>query len=145
MDLTVFSERLSSLQFDAHISTTDFGKAIGVSRSTAFALLTGQREPTLDTIIRIADFFHCYVDYLVGLEIEHYQLTNPTPCPPFKERIPFICKHFGVTRYRLVQITQIGRTTINNWSRGDTVPSVENLVKMAKVLNCSVDFIIGRE
>lgn len=145
MNLSNFSDRLNYLLFDAHISTAEFGKAIGIGRTTAFELMKGTREPTLDTIVRIADYFHCYVDYLVGLEAEYFKFPNPKPCPPFKDRIPAICEHFGISRYRLVLTTKVARTNIHNWARGATVPTVDNLVKMAEALGCSVDFLIGRD
>ncbi len=144
MNLSIFSERLSDLIFDGKIKTEDFAKAIGCSRSSAFELKSGDREPTLDTLVRIADFFHCTTDYLVGLDEVMYQSMTFTPCPPFAERIPAICAHFKISRYRLQQMTKIPESTLYAWAHGKTVPSVENLVKMAQALDCSLDFIIGR-
>ncbi len=31
-----------------------------------------------------------------------------------------------------------------NWSKGKTKPTIENIIKIAKTLNCSIDFILGR-
>lgn len=145
MNLSIFSERLSDLIFDSKIKTEDLANAIGCSRSSAFELRTGDREPTLETLVRIADFFHCATDYLVGLDTEIYPSVNFKPCPPFTERLPAVCAHFGISRYRLQQISKIPESTLYAWAHGKTVPSVDNLVKMAQALGCSLDFIIGRD
>ena len=35
------------------------------------------------------------------------------------------------------------RSTINRWARGQSMPSYENLVNMAIVLNCKIRDIVG--
>lgn len=144
MNLSIFAERLSDLLFDAQMKPEDFAKAISCSRSSAYELLSGNREPTLETLIRIADYFKCTTDYLVGLEKEN-SASSFKKCPPFKDRLPAICLHFNITRYKLMKITNLSRTSLNYWARGLTVPSVSNLYKMATSLECPLDFILGRE
>ena len=36
-------------------------------------------------------------------------------------------------------------TTICDWERGRTQPSIEDLIKLADCLKCSIDYLIGRE
>ena len=144
MNLSIFAERLSELIFDTEMKPEDLAKAIGCSRSSAYELLSGNREPTLETLIRIADYFKCTTDYLVGLEKEN-SACSFKQCPPFKDRLTEICAYFKITRYKLMKITNISRTSLNYWARGLTVPTVSNLYKMAKSLECSLDFILGRD
>ncbi len=144
MNLSIFAERLSDLILDNNLTPETLAKDIDCCRASTYKYLTGQRIPTVDILVRIADYFHCSTDYLVGLEENFHTSTIFKPCPPFKERIPAICEHFNISRYKLHQITKIGNTPLYYWAKGETIPTVENLYKMAKALNCSLDFILGR-
>jgi transcriptional regulator with XRE-family HTH domain len=64
--LSVFSERLSSLRSQKHISQQAFSKAIGISSRAYQYYEAGEREPTLSVAARIADFYGVSLDYLAG-------------------------------------------------------------------------------
>lgn len=143
MNLSNFSERLSELLFDARLNPPAFAKMIGCSRGTINRYLSGRYVPTLDMLLRMADALNCTTDFLLALEPENYQKTFK-PVPPFKDRIREVAGELGMSLYRIQKITRIPETVMYYWTTGDTVPTVENLVKMAEALGCSVDFIIGR-
>lgn len=43
---------------------------LGLNRTTISHYASGRNEPDIGTLIRIADFFHVSVDYLVGRDVE---------------------------------------------------------------------------
>lgn len=61
-----FNERLKQLRKNADLSQQDFSKLIGVSKSSINMYERGEREPGIETIGNIADFFNVNVDYLLG-------------------------------------------------------------------------------
>lgn len=61
-----FSERLKELRRAKRLSQQEFSKYIGVSKSSINMYERGEREPSLDTIEAIADFFNVDLDYLLG-------------------------------------------------------------------------------
>ncbi len=144
MDLSIFSERLSDLILDNGLNTEKLATILSMSRSSVYELLSGKREPTLKTLVSIANYFRCSTDYLTGIELNNHYV-QPKPYPPFCKRLPEICSHLGITRYRLMKMSNLSRTSINNWARGTTIPSVSNLIKIALASCLSLDFIIGRE
>lgn len=67
-NMAKFSDRLGDIMFDKDTSTAALSKAVGVSKSTIYRYLKGQRVPETEILIRIADYFHCTIDFLLGLE-----------------------------------------------------------------------------
>ena len=51
----------------------------------------------------------------------------------------------GVTPYRVHKETGVAQSTLSDWKTKGRLPSVENLVKIAKYLDVSVDKLIGQE
>ncbi len=47
-------------------SQQSFADAFGIAQSTVGGWEAGRREPTFDTLVKIADFFGCSADYLLG-------------------------------------------------------------------------------
>ena len=61
-----FSERLRSLRTSRNLSQMDLSKLIQLSKSSINMYERGEREPGLETLERIADFFNVDMDYLLG-------------------------------------------------------------------------------
>lgn len=63
---TVFSNRLISLRKERELSQEDIGKLINKKRSTVSGYETEGKEPDIDTLCILADFFGVSTDYLMG-------------------------------------------------------------------------------
>ena len=61
-----FSERLKSLRIECGINQTKLGAEIGVTVKQIQRYESGESEPTLSKLLRLADFFHVPLDYLTG-------------------------------------------------------------------------------
>lgn len=64
--MATFSQRLRQLRNEQDLSQMEFSRQIGVSKSSVNMYERGEREPNLDTLARIADFFDVDLDYLHG-------------------------------------------------------------------------------
>lgn len=64
--MSKFSERLRQLRTSKDLSQMDFAKQIKVSKSSINMYERGEREPGLETLERIADYFNVDMDYLLG-------------------------------------------------------------------------------
>lgn len=62
----IFGERLKELRKLRNITQTQLANELNVAIGTVGNWETGQREPALDMVIRVADYFNVSVDYLVG-------------------------------------------------------------------------------
>ena len=144
MILSNFVESLSELLLQANLSPSEFAKQIGCGKGTISRYLHEQKIPELGLLIRMADFFDCSTDYLLGRETEKYTCTFTKPCPSFQERLPKLCAELKITKYQLQKQTGIAESAIYNWQNGTSKPRLDNLLKIADAFNCSLDFIIGR-
>ena len=52
-------------------SQEEFAKSFGISKSTYSNYECGANEPSIETLIKLADFFGCSVDYLLGHETKN--------------------------------------------------------------------------
>ena len=144
MDLSNFAERLSELLFEHNINASQLGEELGCGNATISHYLTERYFPNLEMTIRMANYFNCSTDYLLGIT-EQSLSQNFKPCPPFGERFRAVCIEFHISRYKLHQLTNIPESVMRYWVNGKTSPSIVNLVKIAEKLNVTIDYLIGRE
>lgn len=144
MNLSNFAESLSELIMHANLTPTELAKQIGCGKGTVSRYLNEQKIPAVDMLIRMADFFDCSTDYLLGRETEKYVRVFIKPCPSFQERLPALCKDLKITKYQLQKKTGIAESAIYDWQKGARTPRLENIVKIAEAFECSVDFVLGR-
>lgn len=61
-----FSERLIKLQTERNIDKKEIFSACNISRVSYYRYENGERMPTCEALIALADFFGVSIDYLVG-------------------------------------------------------------------------------
>ncbi len=117
---------------------------LGIAPQTVTRYLSMQRAPTCANLILIADYFHRSTDFLLGLEEENTDLTFKT-CPPFSEQIVFLAKHFKKSFRSFFREVKIPESTFFEWKKGESVPTVESIERIAAHFECRTDFVLGRE
>ena len=73
-----YTERLRKLREFEKINQTEIAKELGVSQNTYSQYETGARQPSLEMLIKLAEFYFVSVDYILGLT------DNPEPYPKRK-------------------------------------------------------------
>lgn len=63
-----FKENLKSLRQEKGLGQVSLANLIRVSKGTISLWENGIREPSMSSLIALADFFNCTIDYLVGRE-----------------------------------------------------------------------------
>ena len=61
-----FSSVFKQLRIKEHFSQQELADKLGLSKSTISMYENGNREPDLETLEKIADFFNVDMDYLIG-------------------------------------------------------------------------------
>lgn len=143
MNLSIFADRLSELIFDSKKTARDVAKETVIGKTTVYEYLSGQKMPTLHNLVKLADYFGCSTDYLLGLEQEQTESTFQV-CKPFHERFQEVLQYFAISRYRLEQMTGIAESALYYWAKGQKCPTIENILLVCEKLDCRVDFFIGR-
>ena len=60
--------RIKELRTQRHITQLKMAMDLNMSQNTISRYENGEREPGIVELIRIADYFHVSIDYLVGRE-----------------------------------------------------------------------------
>lgn len=63
----------------------------------------------------------------------------------FGDNIKRLRKNKGLTQQEIADLVHVNRVTYTNWEKGKREPSYENLVKLADLLEVSLDSLFGRE
>ena len=62
----MFAKRLRKLRREADLTQTQLAEALGATRGMIASYETGGKQPRLNILMKIADYFDCSIDYLVG-------------------------------------------------------------------------------
>lgn len=63
----------------------------------------------------------------------------------FGDNIKRLRKNKGLKQQEIAELLGVKRNTYSDWENGKTDPSFENLVKLADLLDVSLDWLFGRE
>ena len=63
----------------------------------------------------------------------------------FTERLKELRLKKGLTQKDIADLVHVNRVTYTNWEKGKREPSFENLIKLADLLEVSLDWLFGRE
>ena len=62
----------------------------------------------------------------------------------FTNKLSEIMENRGVTAYKVAKSTGISQGLMNQYKNGINIPTIQNLIKIADYLNCSVDYLLDR-
>lgn len=141
--LSLFGERLSDLMMEANIKSDELGVKIGVSGSAIRRWQRGEGVINLTNLISLADYFGCAIEYLIGRS-DNLETFAPKKLPPFALRIREVIQEKGLTRYSMNKNTKFKDSYFWKWSKG-SIPTLPNLIELADILDCTIDYLIGRE
>ena len=99
--LSKFAERLDYLMFEKGMNATKLAKTIGVKIPTVTRYLRAERTPSVESLVKIADYFNCSCDYLVGRTDYDYPTVFHT-CPPFSSQLIILKNHSNVRGWNFI-------------------------------------------
>jgi len=144
INIEKFSERLEDLIRDKGMDNKTFAREVGVPESCISYFINSLRMPTITTLVKISDYFNCSADYVLGIT----ENTNSSfkVCPPFSERLQYLIEFYKYPSPKSFRKDlNLSKSRFNEWLKGTRVPSLDNIIKISEGLECSVDFVLGRE
>ena len=142
--LSNLSDTLKELKELRGLTELSIAEGSGIPVSCISQYVRGKQAPYLDSLIKLADFLHCSVDYLLGKSDDGSEKICKA-CPPFAERLEELRKKKGLTSMQIYNAEGISKTSYYEWRRGKSLPTLENLVYLAKAFDCTIDEVLGRE
>ena len=137
------AERLEELIFESNLNNKMLAKAINISESCITQYIKHGDLPTVENLLKIADYFKCSTDFLLGFEEKQNLVFKK--CPPFNEQINFLLNYFDRKQSFIYTNTEISRSRFFEWKKGVRFPSLDSVIKLAELFGCRIDFVLGRE
>lgn len=144
-NLSKLSEQLAELMAEDGYIQTSLARAMGIPGSNLSLYLADKAMPNFKDFVALIEFFHCSADFLIGRTEYPKREASYKPVQAFGTRLRSILKERSETQYAFVKSTGTSWSILHGWLTGKTLPSLENLLKLAKHFECSVDFLLGRE
>ena len=143
VDLSNFVENLSALMAERNLNAPALAKELKTDRSNITRYLSGKRLPKFAGFVASLEYFNISADVLLGLK-EYVNETDFLPLPSFGERLRQVMAETKTTQYKIEQDEKISGNSMYQWLNNESVPTVHNLVKLAKYMDISVDYLLGR-
>lgn len=143
-----FGERLRELVFDSGLRLEEISSlsGVGLSRLRYWLSPSCANLPCTRNLIKLSDFFDCSVLYMLGLEEENSLRSPNKKLPDFGERLSLLMKRHEIKLFMLKRTGRLSAvSSFFNWTSRGSLPDVYNLLALAEVLDCTPDFLLGRE
>ena len=144
INLSKFAERLDELIFEENITQHTLAENCKIKESSICRYLKGNCMPTITSLLKLADYFGCSTDFLLGLT-DKYEKRKFPPAPPLPARLQKYLDKSKFTVEKFCKETGISESSFYDWKRGKREPTADNILKIAEYFDCSLDYFLGRE
>ncbi|MBR2614377.1 MAG: helix-turn-helix transcriptional regulator [Clostridia bacterium] len=141
--LSNFGENLLSLMTEHSLNAPKLAKILNTDRSNITRYLKGERLPTFTNFVNILNYFNISADVVLGLK-EFCENKNFLPVQNFNERLLYVMKETKTTQYKICKDLKVSGSSLYKWLTNESLPSVDNIVKLSSFMGVSVDYLLGR-
>ncbi|MBQ8614944.1 MAG: helix-turn-helix transcriptional regulator [Clostridia bacterium] len=143
--MEIFKIRLQEFIDEKECSKEELSNALELSSaSVVSSWTTGRKIPRFNNAIKIADYFCCSLDYLFGFT-DNNDKTKFNKSKNFAVQLKKILKDKKITQAKLVEETNFSKGNISSWLYSKSQPDMPTVIRLAKYLNVSLDYLAGRE
>lgn len=133
-----FQERLQDFLIEKDLSRLQLAKKINVNPETINGYFNDNLYPDIKIAKRIADYFGCSLDYLLGLS-EQFNNRDKNNLS-FIDTIKKLLKDNHKSVEKAMKEMNINESTYYRWQTG-SVPHTSVLITLAKYFDVSVDYL----
>lgn len=141
--LSKFNERLGELMTAKPVKSENLASAIGVTGSVVRRWTYNDTNIQLKNLVKLSDYFNCSVEFLVG-RTDRVLDFLPKTRPSFYQRLIEVLKINSVSTYKIFKKTKVKGYYFQNWKKGAD-PKLSSLIELADYLDCTIDYLIGKE
>ncbi len=123
--MSKFSDRLKLLRYKDHISQQNLADIIGISKSSINMYERGEREPSLETLEAIADYFNVDMDYLIGRQEMKRKITLSFDASTHEVKVITAYHNQPQNRFKVDQILGVEQEKYNIAEAARNQPPLE--------------------
>ena len=140
---TLFRENLIELMDNKDLNINTLSKKANMQYKLIDNYVKGIYCPDLKNSIKLANYFKCSLDFLFGLSDDDTENVYSAPDFKFYERYLKLLSDRKTTSYKFTKSICLDTDIDKNWKAG-SIPNISTLIKIAKELGVSIDYLIGR-
>lgn len=148
-----FHEKIKMLRKKKGLTQQEVAHFLGTVQSVYSKWERGVYEPNYENLSMLVCIFDVSLDYLLSdylekskeryLKIKESELMKTSNI--FPQRLKDLRLKKGLTQTELGKKLGVKQSTFTNWENGKREPNFETLIKLADLLEVSVDWLFGRE
>jgi transcriptional regulator with XRE-family HTH domain len=144
----MLGKQLKLLREAKQKSQQEVCSALNIEQSTLANYENGKRVPKIEILIKIAEYYNCSVDFLLGIEksggdnYSDFILDESEFSHEFKCRIRELMKESNMTSEEFSTKTGLHPEDVDSYIYGNRMPSIEDLIKIAGALRVSTDYLL---
>lgn len=139
-------QNVKDLCMDYNISIKRLAKQVGIQDSLLYKYASNKSIPTVDNLIKLANYFDCSLNYLIGIDDEpkSYKFKETYNKDLFFKRYSQLLQENHLTNHALSKKLDFSPSDLKHWKEG-TIPYLETIIKLADYFGVSIDYLVGRE
>lgn len=137
-----FRNSLSEIIEERNINIVELAKGISADPSTLHRWFNRSSDIKLKTLLKLADYFECSIEYLCG-KTHEYKSIEPIVCKKFGIRIKEVINEYNLIPYKFLNQAGITPSRYYYWLSGGE-PMLTALNDIALHLGITIDKLIGR-
>lgn len=149
-----FNERLRLLRSESELSQAELAKRLGLTKSSVNMYERGDREPDIDTLKSIADYFGVSMDFLLGKTDPGQGEKSVIDRPPHStsERLREIMDERGLRQADILKLAQpyvdkygvkLAKNHLSQYVNGHVLPAQKKLTILGLALGVSEVWLMG--
>lgn len=103
-----------------------------------------QRNPSLKTLINVANYLQVSIDYLYELTDKNNFCRYSTDQSKFYENLVDLIKRANLSNRQFCKEMNYQKDNITRYKNG-TIPSIRTLFEIAKYFDCPIDDLLAKE
>ncbi len=144
----MLGKQLKLLRESRQKSQQEVCSALNIEQSTLANYENGKRIPKIEILIKIAEYYQCSVDFLLGIEksggkdFSDFQVDNSEFAFDFKTRVRDLLAEQKLSEDDFMKMTGFSKDEKDSYLYGNKLPTIEDLIKIAGVLSVSTDYLL---
>lgn len=139
--MSKFIECLTDVMKDKGITIKDLENNNILSKNSFYLFV--RSDPSLNTIIKLANFLKVSIDYLLDRSTTNNFHEYSLDQSKFYETLMKIIKDTNINKTKVCQDLNMSRTNFYRWKSG-TEPSLSTLISLSNYLGCPIDDFLNK-
>lgn len=137
-----FSDAIIEFIEISNINCAQFARLVGCSKTTLSNWVNMKKLPNIKNVAKVAFILGVTPEYLLGQTAENKPIDIIAPWG-FASRITCQMEKLKIKKTIVCEELEVANITFDRWINEDTVPSAVTLARLAEVLCCSCDYLLG--